>query len=196
MGELRLITGIIMASGFSRRIDSNKLVLDFKGKPIIERVIKAVKESDIDEIIMVYREDTIKEIGIRNNIKAIPNYKAELGQSQSIKIGVRNASKKTNGFMFFVGDQPLLNTITINKLIKVFKDGEYPIVVPNYNGKRGNPVIFSSSFKEELLNITGDHGGRSIIMKNQDKVEFVKFENEAIGKDIDTWKEYTKWKSI
>lgn len=183
-----------MASGFSRRINTDKLVLDFRGKPIIERVIKAIKKSDIDEIIMVYREDTIKEIALRNSIKAIPNYKAELGQSQSIKLGIKNASKDTNGFMFFVGDQPFLNSITINKLIKVFKDGSHPIVVPNYNGKRGNPVIFSSSFKKDLLNITGDQGGRSIITKNHDKVEFVNFKNEAIGKDIDTWKEYIKWR--
>lgn len=173
-------------------MNRDKLILDFGGIPIVERVIKAIQESCVDEIIIVYRKDAIREIALRNDIKTVFNNKAELGQSQSVKLGIRSSSKKTDGFMFFVGDQPFLNSMTINKLIKVFKEGNHPIVVPKYNGKKGNPVIFSSIFKDELLNITGDQGGKNIIMNNYDKVKFVEFGNEAIGKDIDRWDEYIK----
>ncbi|WP_432408730.1 molybdenum cofactor cytidylyltransferase [Wukongibacter sp. M2B1] len=189
-----MITGIIMASGFSKRMKRNKLLLDLDGSPVIERVIKAIKESNVDNVIIVYREKRVKEIGIRNGVKVIYNDSAELGQSQSMKLGVRYSPPETEAFMFFVGDQPFLNAVTINRLIEAFKEGKYPIVVPKYNGKRGNPVIFSSELKGELLNIEGDKGGRSIIREKPSDVKIVNFSDETIGKDIDTWEEYINWR--
>lgn len=189
-----MITGIIMASGFSKRMNRNKLILEFQGIPVIERVIKAIKESNVDNIIMVYREDSIREIGEKSGIETIYNDKAKLGQSQSIKLGIEHAPVGTKGFMFFVGDQPFLSAAVINKLIDVFKEKKYSIVVPEYNGKRGNPVIFSGTLKDELLNIRGDEGGRMIIRKRHDEVKIVSFEESTTGKDIDTWDEYIKWR--
>lgn len=182
-----------MASGFSKRMNRDKLTLDFKGITVIERVIKAVKASEVDHIIMVYRNEELREIGMRHGIRTVYNSKAELGQSQSIKLGVEASPIETRGLMFFVGDQPFLNPVTINKLIQVFHVGKYPIVVPKYNEKKGNPVIFSSALKNELLKVTGDEGGRTIIQRRYDEVKFVPFEHSLVGRDIDTWDEYMKW---
>ncbi|CAH2212505.1 molybdenum cofactor cytidylyltransferase [Tepidibacter aestuarii] len=189
-----MITGIIMASGFSKRMNKDKLTLDFKGISIVERVIKAVKQSNIDEIILVYREEKIKEIAIKNRIKAVYNDKAQLGQSESIKLGINASSIETKGFMFFVGDQPFLEPCTINKLIDTFNKKNTDIVVPIYKDKRGNPVIFSFKLKDELLKIEGDKGGKSIITKKYNDVEFVFFDNNIARLDIDTWDEYLKWR--
>lgn len=183
-----------MASGFSKRMQKDKLKLDFCGNPIIERVIKAVKSSKIDHIIMVYRDEEIKEIGLRNGIETVYNPRAELGQSEAMKLGINFSPDETKAFMFFVGDQPLLNPVTINKLIEFFRTDKYPIVVPKYRGKRGTPVIFSAMLKDELLQIVGDEGGRSIINKRYDEVKIVPFDDTLTGKDIDTWDEYMKWR--
>lgn len=183
-----------MASGFSRRMEKNKLILDLGGMPVIERVIKSVKESKVDNIIMVYRDDNVKKIGIRNGIECIYNDKAEYGQSQSIKLGIQHSPKGTSGFMFLVGDQPFLNADTINTLIGVFKEKKYPIIVPEYKGKRGNPVVFSAKLKNELLNIDGDNGGRSIVRKRHEDVRVVHFSDSIVGQDIDTWEEYIRWR--
>ncbi|MEJ8554231.1 molybdenum cofactor cytidylyltransferase [Tepidibacter sp. Z1-5] len=189
-----MITGIIMASGFSKRMNKDKLTLDFGGVSIIEMVIKAIKESNIDEIILVYRDEKIKEIGIKNKVKTVYNDRAELGQSESIKFGINASNIETDGFMFFVGDQPFLDTSIINKLIDVFKKENTDIVAPIYKDKRGNPIIFSSKLKDQLLRIEGDDGGKSIIGNIYDEVKFVHFDNEIARLDIDTWDEYMKWR--
>ena len=183
-----------MASGFSKRMNRDKLTLDFKGVSVIERVIKAVKVSEVDHIIMVYRKEELREIGMRQGITTVFNSKAQLGQSQSIKLGIEASPIETRGFMFFVGDQPFLNPVIINKLIQVFHVSKYPIIVPKYNGKRGNPVIFSPILKNELLEVNGDEGGRTIIKRRYDEVKFVPFEHSLVGRDIDTWDEYMKWR--
>ncbi|MTI48631.1 molybdenum cofactor cytidylyltransferase [Sporosalibacterium faouarense] len=191
-----MITGIILASGFSRRMDKEKLLLGINGVPILEHVLKSIISSKIDEVILIYRKNEIKDIGKKYGITTIYNGFAEKGQSESIKLGIFSAKEETDGFMFFVGDQPYLNTETVNNLINMFNSRKYEIVVPSYNGKRGTPTIFSSIFKEELLNIEGDKGGRNIIKRNLDKVGVLNIDEELIGMDIDTIEEYislTKW---
>lgn len=191
-----MITGIIMASGFSKRMERNKLTLKINEDFVIERVIKAAKESKLDDIILVYHHEKIREIGLKYGINTVYNSCPEKGQSESMKIGINASTSKTKAFMFMVGDQPLLDFQTINILIDHFNSSNSEIVVPIFNKKRGNPTIFSSKLKKELLKVEGDKGGRTIIEKNINQVKFVNIENTKAGLDIDTWDEYLRVKEM
>lgn len=184
------ITAIILASGFSNRMGKQKLLLEIENIPIIERVIKAVKNSKINEIILIYRDDKIKDIGNKYEIKTFYNDNADKGQSEAIKLGVKNSSKESKAYMFFVGDQPYLDSVVINEIIHTFNKENNKIIVPKYNDKNGNPVLFSSILKENLLNLNGDIGGKSIINELKSEVKYMYFENEKMGIDIDTAEEY------
>ncbi|MGF7060856.1 molybdenum cofactor cytidylyltransferase [Brassicibacter mesophilus] len=190
-----MITGIVMASGFSRRMNRNKLLLTLGNEAIIERVIKAAKDSDIDDIILVYNNEDVKKLAEKHNIKTVFNERPDKGQSESMKIGINFACSETQGYMFIVGDQPFLDSRTINTLVKSFKEESCYIVAPVYNGKRGNPVIFSSHLKEKLLEVEGDKGGRKIIEECIKHTKLINIDNKAIGLDIDTWEEYQRIKN-
>lgn len=185
-----MIIGIIMASGFSRRMNKDKLTLNFGGELVIERVIRAAKKSRLDEIILVYQNEVIRDIGQKYCIKTVFNSSPEKGQSESMKLGIRASSLNTEAFMFFVGDQPLLDSKTINKIIEMFKNSDKEIIVPTYNGKKGSPTIFSSKFRDKLLKVEGDKGGRKIIEENTCEVGYVTIDDYKVGLDIDTWDEY------
>lgn len=94
------------------------------------------------------------------------------------------------GIMFFVGDQPFLNKGTIRRLDDAFTEGKGSIIVPIYGANRGNPVIFSTKWVEELKKLEGDVGGRIIIRKNSSEVWEVPITDIEIGRDIDTKEEY------
>lgn len=185
-----MITGIIMASGFAKRMMRDKLTLDIAGLPMVERVIRALLSSNINKVIIVYRENAIRKIAERYGIKSVYNCNAHKGQSSSIKIGLKAADLQTEGFAFFVGDQPFLSSCIINELIEVFKENKSGIVVPLYKGKKGNPVIFSSQFRDRLLGLEGDMGGRQIIEEMKERVIYVNINEELSGRDIDTWDDY------
>ena len=189
-----MITGIIMASGFSRRMGRNKLLLELNGTTILENVIEACKNSKLDKIIIVYREDNVKEIAIKHGLHAIKNKNSDRGQSESIKLGLMNVDKDTSGLMFIVGDQPFLSSDTIDKLICNFKSEHEKIIVPIYNSKRGNPVIFPYSLKDDFLSLSGDIGGRNIIDKFKNRVKFIDIDDTKSGLDIDTWEQYIQIK--
>ena len=185
-----MVTGIIMASGFSNRMGKNKLLMEIQGEKVIDRVIKACKNSLLDEIILVYRLDEIKEIGLSHGIKTVYNPDAKKGQSASVIHGVKN-SKEGNGFMFLVADQPFLDSRVINSLIDEYKKDNRMIVIPYYCNKFGMPIIFPPVYKDDLLGVKGDKGGREIIQGNE-MVKRIYYEDAILGIDIDTIQDYDK----
>ena len=188
-----MVTGIIMAAGFSKRMGEDKLLMEIDGVKMVERVICNCKNSLLDQVILVYRKKEIKEIGEMYNLNTIYNPKANLGQSESMKLGVQAASVKS-AYMFLTGDQPFITSNLINLLIEEHNKSQDKIIVPYYNGKRGMPTIFPSFFKERLLDIEGDKGGRDIIKNNIHYVKKVIIEDEKLGLDIDNKEDFFTFK--
>lgn len=186
-----MITGIILASGFSRRMGEDKLLLKIDGESIIEKVIKASKGSKLDRIILVYRTREVKEIGKKYAVKTIYNENADLGQSESMKLGIKEAGE-TEAYMFILGDQPFITDKLINTLIEEYENTDKTILAPYYNGKRNMPMIMSSIYKDELLNVVGDKGGRDIVKNNPLKVKKLHIEDEKIAMDIDTPEDFKR----
>ena len=160
----------------------NKLLMKYNNKFLIEHTLNIIDECDFKNKILVTQYNEIKELGEKLNYKVVINNYPNKGQSETIKLGVKN-SPKCDGYMFFVGDQPLINKIDIEKLIKIFKEDKSYIVIPKYNDKQGNPVIYPSSYKEDILNLNGDKGAKSII-KCSHKIKYVNVSENTLF-DID-----------
>lgn len=186
-----IITGIILAAGSSKRMGRQKLLLPLKDNTIIGKVIETVKRCKLyGEILVVYQSVEVMVRTKEYDVKTVYNEKAEDGQSTSVIAGIRNSDSHTNAYMFIAGDQPFITVDIIEELICTWKQNQTSIVIPKYDGKRGMPTIFPVSFKQELMNITGDTGGRTVIENNLDKVIFVDFSYSMAGFDIDTPEDY------
>ena len=184
-----MISAIILASGYSKRMGKNKLLLKYNGKSLIEHTIDTVSSCGFSEVILVAREEEIIEIGIRNYLKVIKNENATKGISESIKLGILN-TRNAEGYMFFTADQPFLDVATIRVLQNKFTEDSAYIIVPTCDGKRGSPVIFPSIYKEDFLKLQGDVGGKIIINKNLEKVKFVELQDSSKLFDVDTNESY------
>ena len=160
-----MISGIILASGFSRRMGKNKLLLKFNGKTIIENVISNSIASLLDEIIIVTQYDEVIEIFKNADVKTIKNNNAELGLSNSIVLGVKASSINTEGYLVMLGDMPFVKSEDMNIIIQNFNANKNSIIVPICNGNQKNPVLFPSLFRDELIALKGDKGGKEILRK-------------------------------
>ncbi len=184
------VSGIIMASGYARRMNTQKLLMPVDGVPVLERVIRAAMASRLNEIIVIYRDDPVRALAERYPVKVFHNPNAPFGQSESVKIGVSKADGDAEGLMFLVGDQPFVSPEIIDGLIDLFETNPRRIVVPKYNGKRGNPVLFPAGLKGALNELQGDIGGREIIHHRYNLVSEHIVEDERAGLDIDTLDDY------
>lgn len=177
------ISAIIMASGLSRRMGENKLLLEFKGKKIYEWIFDVVEKANIDDIILVSSYDEILEDAKKRKFKAIYNKNNEVGKSESIKLGILNCDNDSS-MMFFVADQPLLKVDTVNKLIDKYKENML-ITYPKSEKRRGAPVIFSSKYRKELLQLEFDQGGMMLVKDDNKNEVYIDDVRELW--DIDTF---------
>lgn len=63
------ISAIIMASGLSRRMGENKLLLDFKGDKLYEWTFDLVEEIDFDDVILVSSYDEILDDAKKEDLR-------------------------------------------------------------------------------------------------------------------------------
>ncbi|MHB9058776.1 MAG: nucleotidyltransferase family protein, partial [Bacillota bacterium] len=130
------------------------------------------------------------------------------GQSSSLRVGLaalRRAAasptfgsgigrRRLNGVVFVNCDQPLLRADHINALVARLEAAQGPgsrpaadaaIVVPVHDGHRGHPVLFGRGFFDELTQVMGDEGGRSVIRRHPEAVIEVA-SDEAVLADADS----------
>lgn len=187
-----MVSAVIMAAGYGKRMGKNKLLMPLGEKLVIDYVIDSIKRCNFKEIILVGKDKEVLSLGIRKGIITVENKVAFKGQSESIKLGILKSNSDVEAYMFFTGDQPFIDEKTINSLLKAHYENKDKIICPIYKGKRGNPVIFPSIYREELLNLQGDDGGRNIIRRNLENVILVEVEDFKVLMDIDTPEEYKK----
>ena len=194
-----MIYGIILAAGEGKRMGKVKLTLPLGDKQLIEWVLRAVKLTPLDKYFLVVRpedKDIIK-IGKAWGAEIVLNPDFRKGMSTSIKKALLKINtREAEGFFLILGDQPLITSKIINKLIKSFSPGKEEIIVPYFKDKRGNPVLFDICWKDELMAVTGDVGGRVLIKAHPEKVKRVNISDETILFDIDREEDYEKMKNI
>ena len=182
---------ILLAAGNSKRFNGNKLLAIYKNKPIYMYIVEKVVNLKINKIICVTQYEEIKEALLNTNINVVMNNNSNLGISSSIKIGI-NFDKNADGYMFMVCDQPFISIQTLNSVIDNFIKGDKGIVCAGYGKNKGNPVIFSKRYINELLSLEGDNGGKVIIKGNLNDLKIVNINNRIELVDIDTQEEFVK----
>lgn len=185
------VNAIVMASGMSKRMNSDKLLMKIKDKHIFEYVLETISTCDFYDITVVARDEEVLQKSRAMGFNVVKNEEYEQGQSRSIILGMEK-SKSADGYMFFVADQPFLSCETVNILLDSFEKNQDCIIVPRCKDMLRNPVIFPHVFREELLMLQGDNGGKAVINKNKEKIFFMDFESDEDFMDIDTVEDYEK----
>ena len=188
------ISAILLAAGESRRMGSPKLLLPFGDSTILEQVVDNLLNSKVDELIVVvgYRAEELVRKMTNRPVKLALNPNYQHGMSTSIIAGLNLIDKRSKAIMVALADQPLVDSKIINKLMEEFRRHDKGIVVPVHQGKRGHPVIFSIRYKEELLTLRGDIGGREINNKYPHDILEVAIGSQYINLDVDTLNDYKR----
>lgn len=180
------IDGIILAAGLSSRMGTNKLLLPFQGRPILQHVIDLAAALPLCSRVLVTREQTLAAVSVPSGFSVVINPEPGRGQSSSMRLGLERAEGE--GYLFFQGDQPLLDAGTVNSVIALADSDS--IVVPVYEGTPGNPAFFAARFRDELMAVSGDRGGRSVRDRHFNLCRQVKVTSPWPMWDVDTREKY------
>ena len=109
---------------------------------------------------------------------------------------MKEVSPDCDGFLICLADMPLITAPEVNKLINAYVQNRIKekglIVVPVFQGQRGNPVLFSSEFRIDILEYKKEFGCKEVIMNNSESVEEIEMDDENMLLDVDTLEDYQR----
>jgi molybdenum cofactor cytidylyltransferase len=185
------LSAIVLAAGISERMGTqNKLLLSWGDQCIMEATINQILKAHLFEIIVVSAHETLRTLKVSDQIKIVENRNYSQGMTSSIKTGIRACDTSSDGFMICLADQPFISSDIYSKIYRAFETNPDRIIAPFFQGKKGNPVVFSRRYESALLNNPNSNGCKSVVEKNWPDIVRVDINQGVILEDIDTPEAY------
>lgn len=185
----RRIDALVLAAGASSRMKGQqKLLAKIDGRPLVRRAVEAAIESGVASVTVVvgHRGDEVTAALTDLDVKFVDNQHYATGLSSSVRAGVQSLDAETDGVVILLGDMPEITSKIVTAVIDGFDpDLGRHIVVPTFDGKAGNPVLWSRRYFPDLISLDGDMGAREMIRANTDSIAWVKT-GPAVTIDVDT----------
>ena len=175
---------VVMAAGDARRFGENKLASTFDGKTLIRRALEAVPAEEFFRIAVVTQYPEMEALAAEFGFIPVRNPHPDWGLSHTVHLGL-DALGSCDAALFQVSDQPLLRRESIRAEVEFFRQHPTSLVALSRGGVRGNPCIFPAAYFPELLALTGDHGGSSVIRRHEEELLLLEVPAEEL-EDIDT----------
>lgn len=178
-----MVEGVVLAGGKASRMRQNKMLLQYKGKPMIYHTIKSMFTycNKITIVTGYYDLDYKEVLKEFQNVQILYNDEHDLGMFSSIKKAI---SQCKEDIVLIPGDYPLVKDLTYKRIL----DGDGQIRVPVYSGRRGHPIFISKHLFKDLL--SEDVESNLKIWRDKHKVTYIEVDDGGVIRDIDTIVEY------
>jgi molybdenum cofactor cytidylyltransferase len=186
----RRIAAVVLAAGRSTRMGGpNKLLERLGGRPLARIAAEEALASRASEVIVVtghQRREVEKALaGLPVRIVHNPDFAEGLGTS--LKAGITAVPADADGAIVCLGDMPQVDASLIDRLIGAFDPERGAlVVVPTFQGKRGNPVLWARRFFPDLMTIEGDVGARHLIGRYGEAAVEIPVDGKGAFVDVDT----------
>jgi molybdenum cofactor cytidylyltransferase len=184
------IAAIVLAAGRSTRMGGpNKLLAEIARRPLVRIAVEAALASRADPVIVVvgHQRGEIEKALAGLPVRLVDNPDFAQGLGTSLKAGIAAVPAEADGAIVCLGDMPRVDAGLMNRLIAAFDpDRTALVVVPTFEGKRRNPVLWSRRFFPDLMAVEGDVGARHLIGRYGEAVVEVPIEGKAAFVDVDT----------
>lgn len=178
-----MLAAVILAAGESRRMGTSKALLPYRGKTFLTHLLEVTRHPRIGvhRVVVGAHAAEIRNAAALPESSVLENPDWEKGQLTSIHAAVRSLlGGQTDGILLCLVDHPLISAALVDTLINAFYTSRKPIVLPTYRGKRGHPVIFSSTLYDDLLAAPLDTGARAVVWQHASEVQEVPTEEEGV----------------
>lgn len=163
---------ILLAAGLSRRFGGNKLLADWQGKPLYTHSLRALAQlagqRQDCRLTVVTRYEEIQAQALALGAQVCWNDHSEEGISSSLRLGLESAPE-ADCYLCSVADQPDLTAGLAGAFLDAFLASGKPLGCVTYQGEPGNPAIFRRCYREELLALRGDAGGRRVLERHREE---------------------------
>jgi len=182
------IAAIVLAAGLSSRMGSNKLLQEWRGKPLLRWTVEAALRSAARPVVVVTGNEAAKiEAALKGlDVQFTHNPDYREGLSASLKAGLAAVPHSADGALVLLGDMPEVSAALIDRMLAGFSPADNrSICIAVHERKRGNPVLWARRFFPAIEALTGDAGAKHLLALHEELVCEIDAD-EGVLRDIDT----------
>ena len=174
---------VIMASGLGQRFGGNKLMADFRGKPLLEWILGTTDGLFANRVV-VTRHKAVETLCHQREIPVILHDLPH--RSDTIRLGLEAIGMSVSSCLFCPGDQPLLSRETLEVLLLSASANPETIWQLSYENVPSAPSLFPFWAFEELSSLPVGKGGSVLTKRYADWVRYVPAQSRYECFDVDT----------
>jgi len=180
---------LILAAGASRRMGTCKAGLPWRnGKSLLSYQVEQLLLAKIVPVVV---------LGLHNYQQQVPagttvaiNHNPSAGKVSSILTGLKHIPQ-FDCLLISAVDQPRSSWIYQKLLQAYISSSSVPITAPHYQGKLGHPLLFSSSVRSHLENLSeAGFGLRQVVQRFYSQIQRVEFDTPEVLLDLNTPEAY------
>ena len=187
-------TAIVLAAGKSSRMGSNKLLLQFDGKTVMEHILDRLIHYDTI-VVTGHRREEIEPIIKRYRAKIVHNPDYEQGMTTSFQAGLREIDEDVNAVFMVLSDTFGFSTALLDAMELKMASTVDLIVSPVYEGKRGHPVLIAYELFQEFLALDSSETMKDVVLLHEDEHAYVPGDIWT-RTDLDTPEDYEHVKKL
>lgn len=186
---------ILLAAGLSSRLGRPKQLLPYGDQSLLQHAVAEALafKASLTVVVLGAHAELLQEEIHDPEVHVVVNKDWKEGMASSLRAGLaalQEINPAIEAFILLLCDQPFVTASLLNELQTAYQNTGKPIIACGYAGTFGPPTLFHKSIFEELLQLRGDVGARSVIMQHTNDVEVIRFPEGAV--DVDTEADYQK----
>ena len=182
------VAALVLAAGQSSRMGgTNKLLAEVDGVPMLLRAVNAALASRASSVTVVlgHEADKAEALLAGRRVSIVRNADYAQGMSASLRTGIQALPPEADAAIVLLADMPRITADHVDRLIDAFAAQQSTIVVPQHDGRRGNPILWPREFFARMQSVSGDKGARELLAEHAARIRKVDLD-DAIHADVDT----------
>ena len=187
------IAAVLLAAGLSRRMGAFKPLLPFGGVTVVETCVRSLREAGAAEVVVVlgHRGEEVRAaLAHASGVRFAFNDTVASEMGVSVARGVEALPAATGAALVALVDHPAVPPSEIRKLIEARRRSGARLVVPEWEGRGGHPVLLDLAYREELLTLVPAKGLRALFEAHRAEVLRLAAGSPYVARDMDTWDDY------
>lgn len=189
-------SAVVLAAGTSTRMEGrHKMMLPVGDAPVIRHTVARILAAGPQEVVVVtgYKGRDVMNALADLPVTLQPNPRYEEGQMTSAAIGTGALAQATDAVMMCLGDMILLAPADYADLVTAYVEKtDRSIVIPYFDGQRGNPILFAASYVHEVAMGERHIGCKKLANQYPDDVFRYDVDHDRYTADMDTPDDYAR----
>ncbi|HEX8634767.1 MAG TPA: nucleotidyltransferase family protein [Pyrinomonadaceae bacterium] len=193
------VAAVLLAAGRSRRMGAFKPLLPFGAQTVIETCVNSLLAAGVGEVVVVvgHRAEEVRRRLSHLPVRFALNNESGSEMGVSIARGVEALSpggaaetKAPGATLIALADHPAVTAAEIGEIIAAHRRTGARLVVPEWRGRGGHPVLVGASLRASLLNLDEAGGLRALFDAHAGEVLRLPVASQYVARDMDTWEDY------